>query len=256
IGPVGFDIGYRFFNSRNDRFEDMGIGLELDQSPVPITLRNNPEDIIYRFPLTYGRADTTFSVSELDLGSLGIFYRKEQTRITTVDGWGDLSTPFGTFPSLRVKAEINARDSIAYDTLAFGFNRPKQVLYQWLGESQSIPLLEINTFEVGGQSVPVTIRYKDSLREDEPVGIFDHKASVQLAKLYPNPAKDQIRIELNEPNGKWKEIEILTLAGRQIWAGEISDAILSIPVSTFPAGMYLVKIRDGQNIQTGKLIVR
>ena len=49
IGPIAFKIGYRFFNSRNDRYEDMGIGLELDQAPLPVSLRNNPEDIIYHF---------------------------------------------------------------------------------------------------------------------------------------------------------------------------------------------------------------
>lgn len=255
IGPIAFDRGFRFFNSRNDRFEDMGLGLEIDQSPAPITLRNNPEDVWYRFPLTFGNTDTNYSESRLDLAALGLFYQKKQTRISIADAWGEITTPYGTFPSLRVKAEIVARDSIVFDTLNFAFDRPKQVTYRWLGKDQSVPLLEFNTVEIGGNTVPVLIRYKDSLREEPTVGIAQ-PLEMAGVNIYPNPASDEIQIDLKAVAGPNMDLEILSLEGKVIWKDAIRNAQMRIPVRRFPPAMYIVRLKVGQEVFTGKLLVK
>ena len=55
--------------------------------------------------------------------------------------------PYGTFDALRVMTTIGERDSIYIDSLGIGFNTPVVTTkeYKWLGLSQGVPLLQINT---------------------------------------------------------------------------------------------------------------
>ena len=81
-----------------------GSGFDISLSTIPIAHRNSPEDVVYRFPLTYGSMLTVLvSVATLDLSIFGIFYRTEQNRPHEVDAWGDLSTPHGSFETVRRK---------------------------------------------------------------------------------------------------------------------------------------------------------
>ena len=187
---------------------------------------------------------------------MGVFYRKTQTRITTVDGWGNLTTPYGSFPALRLRLKFMAKDSIAYDTLAFAIDRPKQTVIKWLGKNQAVPLLEVNTLEIGGQSVPVLISYKDSLREDAPVAIKDERQQSQLVKMYPNPASNEIQLSLNAYNGKKLKVELWTLEGKKVWEKDMQSKELRIPVAQFPPAVYIVRVFTDTQVQSGKLIIK
>ncbi len=69
-------------------------------------------------------------------------------------------------------------------------------------------------------------------------------------KVYPNPVQDVLSLEMS-PSDEDRMIEIFSASGQLIlkstWDGN-EDQIKSIPVVDFSAGMYFVKVTEGQQV--------
>ncbi|HRZ78335.1 MAG TPA: hypothetical protein P5248_13255, partial [Bacteroidales bacterium] len=101
----GFEIGdvYEFYRNNAQSFSFLGYAGEL--SGIPLAVKYDQPDVWYRFPLNFGAHGSSRSVFSLSLPGLGSFY-SDRKRWNTVDGWGQLSTPFGTFQVLRQRSEV------------------------------------------------------------------------------------------------------------------------------------------------------
>jgi len=155
---------YDFYKKTNSYLAILGQGMTISGSGIPAFY--SPADRVYKLPLNYGDpADTSTSGFGAPIPGFG-YYRKQQTRVTEVDGWGTLLTPFGTFNTLRVKSTLMISDSIYLDTLGFGITIPRQniIEYKWLAAGMKIPVLEIDATEdfFGGLTVD-RVNYQDSL---------------------------------------------------------------------------------------------
>jgi len=69
-------------------------------------------------------------------------------------------------------------------------------------------------------------------------------------KIYPNPVKTELRIEIGEL--RMIRTEILNLSGKTIL--QFNNSINKINVSALPAGAYFVKIITDKGIITGKFL--
>lgn len=77
-------------------------------------------------------------------------------------------------------------------------------------------------------------------------------------KLYPNPATDQVKVELPSPGHQWK-ITLVDLMGRTFPVPTThlpGGQDLQLNVGGFPAGTYLLRLRDNQLIYQQKLILK
>jgi hypothetical protein len=90
--------------------------------------------------------------------------------------------------------------------------------------------------------------------EPEP----EQEAEVQLAfTIYPNPAEDQITIELSEYGGKEVAISIINEVGMSLYQKQgVSTSSHAIDVSNYSQGMYIVTIAHGKGFSRKKLIIR
>lgn len=158
------DGGYQFYRKTATQYADEGIGLLVGGLPIPLKF-NNP-DVLYRFPMTVGYTDTTFA--DLAFGFPDIGYLEiDRERVTEVDGWGTLHTPYGSFETLRIKSMVAEYDSIYIDTLGQGFATNRfYTEYKWLGKGHGLPLLAVTVDPIFGSS----ITYIDSLRIIPPGG--------------------------------------------------------------------------------------
>ncbi len=86
------------------------------------------------------------------------------------------------------------------------------------------------------------------------VGV-DEKPRRNTLSIYPNPAKESIRIRLPDKNQTLKRVEFYDLSGRLVQ--EVSGASLSgeINLTNLPQGMYLVKGITESGVFTGKVLV-
>jgi len=163
FGNFKFEDVYLYFKNDNNEFQTEGIGMKIGGVPIPSYYSD--EDEIYQFPLRYGRRDSSTFAYRLSLIGTGA-YGSKGYRINEVDGWGKITTPFGTFDCIRVKSEIVAKDSI--ELFGVGFSLPNiRREYKWLARGGKIPILEISGNVVFGDFIPTLVRYKDQYRNIE-----------------------------------------------------------------------------------------
>jgi PKD repeat protein len=148
-----FANNYGFFSNTSTSYSLKGVDYG-NQKLLAVNF--NKADVLYKFPLAYGNVDSSnYSGSS----TLVVKVKVIGKRVNTVDGWGKIKTPFGTFSCIRIKSEITESDTVA----GFGFpaNRTE---YKWLAKGGKIPILQVNvTKSILGTTK--TIDYRDSARK-------------------------------------------------------------------------------------------
>jgi hypothetical protein len=171
--PAGFiDNPYTFIRKTNSAYVITGRGATAQS--LPLGLVYSPKDTLYSLPLTYGKEFGGNFSGTAGLASFGSI-SQNGVRTNTVDAWGSLTTPFGTFDCLRIKSVIEETDSIVFGQtqLPLQNNRTE---YRWLAKGQKIPILEVivpSNPLVGG----TTIRFKDIYRPEVFVSHANFTAS-------------------------------------------------------------------------------
>ncbi|HKC37791.1 MAG TPA: T9SS type A sorting domain-containing protein [Chitinophagaceae bacterium] len=72
-------------------------------------------------------------------------------------------------------------------------------------------------------------------------------------EVYPNPATSELRIK----NAELRKVEVIDIFGKNLFQSEINNhkSELVINISELPAGIYIVKMFDGERSYCKKLIV-
>ncbi len=144
-----------YYKETSSKYVKVGMGITI--IGIPISMKYDIPELLYNFPLTVGNVDSTTSSFNLQIPLLG-FYSTTIKRINEVDGWGTLTTPFGTHPVIRVKSTILQTDSIYIDSLGFGLPINRTMTeYKWLGNNFGIPLLKVTV-----EGILTTIEYIDN----------------------------------------------------------------------------------------------
>lgn len=69
--------------------------------------------------------------------------------------------------------------------------------------------------------------------------------------VYPNPAKDVISIK----NTNNATVYIYNILGKMVRKIDSTSDLLQVNVSDFSNGMYFIKIQNGNNIETKKILI-
>lgn len=249
---------FNFYYNSSSSYKQVGFGATVNGIPLPVTF--SPHDIQYRFPVQFGNVDSSNSGYTLDLVStLGIYFSVRKTRVNTVDGWGTLITPFGTFDALRMKSVIREQDSIYIDSLGFGFQTPviTSTEYKWLGATQGAPLLQINT---GAGGIITQITYRDSLRSLADVSSFAWNEEWQV---YPSPASGQLNISFRQQTEKEIEFTLLDLQGKIVlqplhYRSNVGENSVSLKWAEhqLAAGLYCLQLKSETGLQVRTVLVR
>lgn len=227
---------------------------------------------IITFPSTMG---TTFSgswsgqIAQLFVGQLGIDSARITRGATTssvIDAWGNLTTPLGTFASLRQNVNETTVDTtwilqsgtwsiidpftaslIGVQPIAFDTTNTAR---WWTDNPASkFPLLEMN-YDNGG-----TVNRVSWQKSSPTVGLNELKASSNF-NVYPNPTKDVVTFATNVANNS--EIAIMDITGKTIKTITFNTTKQAIDVSGFDSGIYFYTIRDrvsGKVLRNNKIIV-
>jgi hypothetical protein len=242
-------------------FRQVGFSFEyapLGNFDVPVIFNN--ADYIYRFPLNYGNVDTSDADYDFSIPNLA-YIGQTIHRVTVVDGWGTLITPFGTFNTLRVRSVIDRIDTIGLDSVnGFTSVRPTEVEYKWLAPGMKIPVLEIDAQVLFSNEVVTNIQYQDSLRDSLfQVSVPEPIQAVSAAMVYPNPASGSCSVSFLMQSPAPVELELTDLSGRVVRSYGKQEASAgynarTIDLDGVSAGMYLVRIISGTSVITRPVV--
>lgn len=256
----GIDIGipqvpitdvYNFHKNSSAEYSNVGFGSNING--VPSSTRNIPVDVEYVFPLNYGNTNISNSEFGVSVPTFG-FYGQSLERTDTVDGWGTLTTPYGTFDCLRVKSVLSKIDTTYIDFVSFGTTiaRPEEIEYKWLASGMSTPVLKIVT--TAGNIT--TIEYQDSL---STVAINEQEQLINIS-VFPNPTRNYVSITLNSTSSTKSLMLIKDNLGRivaeQNYNLEYGKNIVLIDFIKYNInpGIYFIEFLIDEKIYTNKVL--
>jgi hypothetical protein len=252
---------FLFYRGTAAAFQEVGFAATVAGLPVPEKYER--PDTIYSFPLAFDAEQTSEAYFELNYPSFQIYYSHTRVRENSVDGWGTLTTPFGTFPVLRVVATINVSDSVRTSEIpATRTQRPVVREYKWLGKNQGIPLLQITTAEADGQEVVVSITYRDIYRPLAPLSAPDPELQASVV-AYPSPLGPEEHLRLTLPSSLRGplQIKVYSPTGQEVYESALADApsaegSLVVPAQAFGGsrGLYLVRMQVGNKLVVKKVL--
>jgi hypothetical protein len=88
-------------------------------------------------------------------------------------------------------------------------------------------------------------------------GITENQLS-DLIKVYPNPAKEYVTIDLNEYNGKVNQVDFLNIQGQIVNTVNLESSyekIINTSLNNFLDGVYFIRIHSNDGVLTKKIVV-
>lgn len=94
--------------------------------------------------------------------------------------------------------------------------------------------------------------YYDNIRINDTAGVNDQLLSRGVSTVFPNPAKDVVKIKLAEEFNEAKtSVTVTSVTGQNV---ATFTNVNDMNVSKLPAGVYVMTITDGVNTETKKFI--
>ncbi len=255
-GPLTLTNYYNFYKKQTTPINAYVVdGSGMTYSSIPIPSYYSDKDELYIFPMTYPKYDSTsFKFSMLSTTLIPIVYSKTGYRVTKVDGWGTITTSYGTEPCLRVITTQYSKDSIKNTIIPFpvGFTN-NQRSYQWLTLNSKIPYLEVSGNLVGANFTVSQIRYRDIAR---PILSVDELINNEdILSFYPNPVKNELVIDKSRAD--IDKVEIIDNVGKLVMIidkAQINQLNSSINVENLSPGLYHVILTEPTKQKNFKFI--
>lgn len=232
LGPIGGVASnvYMFYKTSSAAQIIVGRGATIQSLPLGIVYA--PKDTVFKYPLTFGSTYSGSFSGEQSLATLGTL-KQAGTRSTTVDGWGKITTPYGTFDCIRVKSIVDETDSIIFN--GFGIPLPNsKIEYTWLAKTEKYPIMEVVVNSL--TSAVTSIKYKDIYRPEAYVNNANFSANKVGGKI-----GDTITLS-NKSFGIPKTFNWTITPGTYVFAAG-SSATSENPKVIFTAtGKYSVKL--------------
>jgi hypothetical protein len=227
------------------------VGYELLINGQGIAVKSDTIEKRYALPLNFGDTYNSRGYTALDMNPIyNAQWRQHLSRSSVVDGYGAITTPFGTFSALRIKHEITENDSIYLaigGTSGFWLPLPIPVAYEyeWRAVEEKEPILVIKTSVTLGTETVTAIEYRDQFLG---LGIAENAIEVIVG---PNPANDQLNVSSAAIIEQWS---LINSDGRVVHAANHESSSLSINLCELATGQYHLVLVTAKGISYQKFI--
>lgn len=255
LNPDGFEV---YFEKDATGLRNVGIAGDFFGTGDK-QIHINPADELIRFPANYNDSYTTttsqyFSVLGSEVGSPldSIVSISSTDKTVDIDGWGSVTTPYGTFEALRmnemsIKTDSSWAYSFGIQTLVNNSIDTSYSLVFWSNNpGTKFPLVELD-LDSGGNVLSVewlagaTVA---SLEENTP----------NASSVYPNPASNEVNVNLDGPTNA--TFVMYDLNGKEVMSTVVSNTS-AVNVSGINEGLYVYKvISNNTELKTGKITIK
>lgn len=212
--------------------------LGVNMGTISLTFTNT--GIMAKYPLSYGYSLTdpiggsvTFSIPASFSGNV----------VTEADGQGTLFMPQNKsyFNVLRVKST----QIISISVLFVGnIATLKQTVYSYYHASSKFPILTINNSVTTFSSQTTDITTVTGNANFIAIGVKEQSKEEFNFGTYPNPAKDQLSVQLKN-NETPESLTLINALGEVILKNNGSK---SINISQIPNGYYFIEVKSGEHL--------
>jgi len=252
IQVIEITDNYDYFKNNNIIYSKVGSGSTINGAPT-VMKYDNAEYVTTNFPILIGDTNSSKSKTGNNIPNIG-YYGQTINRVNIVDGYGELTTPYGTFQTIRIKSILNIRDTIYYDNYNFGtaFNRPESIEYNWYGNNQYIPLLTIKN--TAGNNYSAT--YKDSVRTTK----ITHLINTNTFNVYPSITSNNINIKFKSNNTGKYFIKVFNESGFELYQIKknknigTNTTVISMNKITNTNGIFFIVFETDNKINIKKVI--
>jgi|SRR6218665_460535 len=215
---------------------------------------SNPEDYVH-YPFTYNNSFVDYWAATFTSGGYNFFRRGHTT--VTADAYGTLTTPMGTFSNVtRVHFVQDYQDStnIGVPYVITYLNDE----YFWYVNGTHAQLAATYTFTSSASGTPTTGGFYLSA---VTASVNENSEFVSSLNLFPNPATNNITIDLNLTENKSVTTTLYNAVGQQVQTavtteGTTGSNIVAFDISELPQGIYFAQILvDGKIAGTKRFVV-
>lgn len=236
------NFGKAFYNKTSAMMEQVG---ETGMQGQPTTF-SNPMTWL-QFPVTFNQTFTDAYAMTTPTGS------RIGTVNSTIDAYGTLKTPAGTFPNvLRQKLVDNMVVNVSGQEMTMTMTQ-----YYWMTPSMSHYVMSLIISEVTGLPVPVPATYTVVYTEQGsgPSAIASPDALSAAVTVYPNPAGEKLFIRAE--GMRIVSVSVYNILGQELFSSKGEEkATLSLWHPGWAAGSYMLRINTDKGMVTKPVIIR
>ncbi|PQJ11848.1 hypothetical protein CJD36_008625 [Flavipsychrobacter stenotrophus] len=221
---------------------------------------SDPLDQLH-YPMGYldSFTDTYAGTIIYTVGSLPITAHENGIAIVGYDGYGTLKLPDGSTQTNTMRTHsyqlyVDSASVFGIDTVAsFILNT-----YTWYKNGTHSPLMTILTSDqVAGSLHTKIVSWS---KRNFTLGITSLSELSNSLTLYPNPASNELNIQLTPATGDHVRITMIDLLGREVAVITDETAQANIDIhyntSTLPRGLYLIRMQAGSETVTKKVTLQ
>ncbi len=248
-----------YFNQTSNALEWLGAGSSFDTTDF-LTI-NNPPSVSIPFPATYQTNWINNFTNFFSPGPGIAFF--DSTYITqTIDAYGTITVPLGTFDCLRIREDDFSLRRTIVNGQVVATEMSTTINYIWiaknLGQVAIIDSHDDETDPNFTQAQEVTL-----LAGSPAVHITDFTEntpnSFQLEQNYPNPFNPSTTITYVLPKAALTELSVFDITGKQITtlvreqqAAGRHQAVFD--ATNYPSGIYFYRLTSGDKQLTRRMV--
>lgn len=238
----------------------LGVVADFFGTGTPLVLAIDPYETIIQFPANYNDAySENFSQRiSLDGATVGlpvdsVVVISNSTKDVSIDSWGSMTTPFGTFEVIGTSETLITIDStysyiLGTETFVNSESDTSYNRSYWSNDPNAkFPVMEFVLDDSGN------VNSATWLKETPSLGLI-HLEEVNPIVL-PNPASDIISI--NATAGEVREVVMYDLNGSQVASKTIVASHAHMDISHLSKGVYVLKaFNDNGDLVLAEQVVK
>jgi len=243
---------WMFMKNSEEELKPLGSGLIMGGEKRV----DNYGGIVMKFPLKYLDTYSDEIIKEKVLiknkkGQDSIKVKTVLNHLNEVDSWGDVLLPEGTFLSLRMKYTLTVTNYMYQkreDEWAL-ITKPTTettISYKWWTDNRNAKYPVVQIVMDFMNEKPIVVHYLKAIPFKEII----NESKEDKLKIYPNPAREKITLDLKTSEGTY--ITIYSVEGKVIENVKTRSLKETINIINLPAGIYFVVTRNERGQVTGK----
>ncbi|MCC6370430.1 MAG: T9SS type A sorting domain-containing protein [Bacteroidia bacterium] len=215
-------------------------------------LKYTNTSILYTWPMT----STTSFTDNYNGTVIGMPGSYTGTKTVAVTGSGSITMPNGTNYGniLQVKTNEKMVTSVSISTFNISYTT-NITMYEYFHPTQKFPLIRV-TYEINYDGInPADTSVLIDVNTNINVGI-KKETNLILYTLYPNPAKNELNMKLDNPSNQNCFLTIENMEGKFVKSFDLGNdnrIETKLSIEELPPGIYFVKTKQGDNWSVKKI---